>query len=101
MENLAVTESFAKFPLYRPLIGQDKEEIVSVAEKIGTYGISILPYEDCCVLFSPKHPVLRADIDEAKKIYDAMGVDDLIQKAFDAREIVKYSLKDRLNEFQN
>lgn len=97
VENLAVTESFAKFPLYRPLIGQDKEEIVSVAEKIGSYEISILPYEDCCVLFSPKHPVLRADIDEAKKIYDAMGVDDLIQKAFDEREIVRFSLKDSVS----
>ncbi|MBQ2601001.1 MAG: tRNA 4-thiouridine(8) synthase ThiI [Treponema sp.] len=94
VENLALTESFAEHPLYRPLIGQDKEEIVSVAERIGTYGISILPYEDCCVLFSPKHPVLRADLDEARKIYEGMDVDALIQKAFDERQIIHYSLED-------
>lgn len=94
VENLAVTESFAQYPLYRPLIGQDKEEIVDVALKIGTYGISILPYEDCCVLFSPKHPVLRADVSEAKKIYEAMNVDDLVKKAFEERKVINFNLHD-------
>ncbi len=98
VENLAVTESFAEHPLYRPLIGQDKEEIVDVAVKIGTYDISILPYEDCCVLFSPKHPVLRADLDEAKKIYEAMNVDELIQKSFEERKVVRFTLRDTVQE---
>ena len=96
VSNLSVTESFAEHPLYRPLIGLDKEEIVSTAESIGTYGISVLPYEDCCVLFSPKHPVLRADPAEARKIYEGMDVDALIQKAFDERQIIHYSLEDTI-----
>lgn len=93
IENLAVTESFAEKPLVRPLIGLDKEEIMDTANFIGTYETSILPYEDCCVLFSPKHPVLRATIEEAKKIYDSMEIDSLIQKSFDERQIFRYSIR--------
>ena len=95
-QNLAVTESFAEFPLYRPLIGLDKEEIVNTAVEIGTYATSILPYEDCCVLFSPKHPVLRADVAESKKIYDAMEIDELVAKAFEERQIYRYSIRDEV-----
>ena len=94
IENLAVTESFATYPLLRPLVGLDKEEIVETAKKIGTYETSILPYEDCCVLFSPKHPVLRASIEEAKTIYDGMNIDELVYKAFEEREIKHFSAKD-------
>jgi len=98
IENMSCTESFAEYPLLRPLVGTDKEDIVDVAKKIGSYDISILPYEDCCVLFSPKHPVLKADVAEAKKIYDAMEVDELIQKAFDERKIIRYSVTDFIGE---
>lgn len=87
LENMRVTESMAEVPLLRPLVGLDKEEIVETAEFIGTYETSILPYEDCCVLFSPKHPVLKADLEEAKKIYADIAPDELIQKAFDSREV--------------
>ncbi len=98
IENLAVTESFAEKPLMRPLIGLDKEEIVDTANFIGTYETSILPYEDCCVLFSPKHPILRATIKEAKEIYDSMEIDELIQKSFDERKIIRYSIRDIIGE---
>ena len=98
IENLAVTESFAEKPLVRPLIGLDKEEIMDTANFIGTYETSILPYEDCCVLFSPKHPVLRATIEEAKKIYDSMEIDSLIQRSFDERQIFRYSRRDVIGE---
>ena len=98
IENLAVTESFAEKPLVRPLIGLDKEEIMDTANFIGTYETSILPYEDCCVLFSPKHPVLCATIEEAKKIYDSMEIDSLIQKSFDERQIFRYSIRDVIGE---
>ena len=94
IENMTVTESFAEYPLLRPLVGLDKEDIVDVAKKIGTYDISILPYEDCCVLFSPKHPVLRATVEEAAKIYKEMQIDDLIEKAFNERKIIRYALRD-------
>lgn len=97
-ENMACTESFAEYPLYRPLIGLDKEEIINTAEFLGTYPISILPYEDCCVLFSPRHPVLRAPVEEAKRIYDEMKIDELVQKAFDERKIIHFSIQDSVKE---
>lgn len=98
IENLTVTESFAEFPLLRPLIGMDKEEIVEVARKIGTFETSILPYEDCCVLFSPRHPILKANVEEARRIYQELEVDDLIKKSFDERKIVRYSIQDFVKE---
>ena len=87
VQNMRCTESFAALPLMRPLVGMDKEEIIADALKIGTYETSILPYEDCCVLFSPRHPVLRASVDEARGVYESLGVDALIRKAYDGREI--------------
>lgn len=98
IENLSVTESFAEKPLLRPLVGMDKEEIIAVSEKIGTYPISILPYEDCCVLFSPKHPVLHASVAEAREIYQSLEVDDLIKEAFENREIIRYALRDTIGQ---
>lgn len=95
-ENLCVTESFAEVPLYRPLIGMDKEEITDTALRIGTYETSILPYEDCCVLFSPRHPVLKATVEDAHEIYKKLEIDELIQKAFDERKIFYYSLRDKV-----
>lgn len=89
-ENMAVTESMAELPLYRPLIGLDKEEIIATAKEIGTYDTSILPYEDCCVLFSPKHPILRAPLEEAQQIYKSMEIDSLVEKAFNERVLKRY-----------
>ena len=86
IENLTVTNSCAEFPVLRPLIGMDKEEIITVAKEIGTYETSILPYEDCCVLFSPRHPVLRADLAYTTEIYNNLKIDDMLKEAFDARE---------------
>jgi thiamine biosynthesis protein ThiI len=86
IENLSVTNFLAERPVLRPLIGMDKQEIINTAIDIGTYETSILPYEDCCVLFSPKHPVLKADLQEALDIYNALDIEDLIQEAFESRE---------------
>ncbi len=98
VENLRVTESFAELPLIRPLIGMDKEDIVDVANEIGTFNTSILPYEDCCVLFSPKHPVLKAKIEDAQQIYKEMEIDELIEKAFDERKIFRYGIRETVGE---
>jgi thiamine biosynthesis protein ThiI len=97
-ENMAVTESMSKFPLFRPLVGTDKEDIIITSKKIGTYETSILPYEDCCVLFAPKHPVLHASVRDAKMLYEAMDCAQLIQEAFDEREILKFSAHDYVAE---
>ncbi len=87
LENMKVTESKSELPLLRPLVALDKEEIIETAVSIGTYETSILPYEDCCVLFSPRHPVLKAELNEAIDIYTKINPDELIQKAFDTREV--------------
>ncbi|MCR5605576.1 MAG: tRNA 4-thiouridine(8) synthase ThiI [Treponema sp.] len=91
IQNMTVTESCCEYPLLRPLVGLDKEEIIATAEEIGSYETSILPYEDCCVLFSPKHPVLRASVEEAQQIYKDMQIDELIQKSFDERKVIWFS----------
>jgi thiamine biosynthesis protein ThiI len=91
IENIACTQNRVKLPVLRPLIGMGKEEIIARAEKIRTYETSILPYEDCCVLFSPPHPVLRGDPDEARKIYEGLDAEGLIKEALEKVEREKCS----------
>ncbi len=98
IENLAITEAASPLPLLRPLIGLDKEEIVETARYIDSYETSILPYEDCCVLFSPKHPVLKAHIEDVLFLYEALKVDALIQEAFEKREIKIYRASDSIRK---
>jgi thiamine biosynthesis protein ThiI len=81
IENIRCTQSRIGIPVLQPLIGMDKESIIRKAETIGTYGTSILPYEDCCVLFSPPHPILRGDPEEAARLYEALELDPLIHQA--------------------
>lgn len=92
IENMNVTEHFAEYPLLRPLVGLDKEEIIATAEFIDTYGTSILPYEDCCVLFSPKHPILRGRIEDAERIFAELEVEDLIKESFEKRDVKRFEL---------
>lgn len=98
VQNMAVTESASTYPLLRPLVGLDKEEIIQTAKAIGTYETSILPYEDCCVLFSPKHPVLKATVEEAQRLYKELDAEELIQAAFDRREHKRFAVKDYIAE---
>jgi len=91
IENITCTQKSLKLPVLRPLIGMGKEDIIARAEKIGTYETSILPYEDCCVLFSPPHPVLRGDPDEAHKIYGELDAGPLIEEALGEAEKEKCS----------
>jgi thiamine biosynthesis protein ThiI len=72
IENLTCSESRAALPVLRPLVGMDKETITSLARRYGTYETSILPFADCCVLFSPPHPVLRGNPREAGALYDTL-----------------------------
>lgn len=89
VENIASTGSLTTLPILRPLIGTDKDEIIQRARKIGTYETSILPYQDCCVLFSPPHPITRSRVSEAQELYKALELDDLIGKAILEKEIFK------------
>jgi thiamine biosynthesis protein ThiI len=91
IENITCIQHRLKLPVLRPLIGINKEDIIAMGESIGTYKTSILPYADCCVLFSPPHPVLRGDPIEAGKLYDDLNIEQLIDEALNAAEIVKCS----------
>jgi len=92
MEALRVTGDVVELPVLRPLIGMDKEEIVRLSRHIGTFGTSILPYEDCCTVFTPRHPKTKPHLDEVIEVESALDVEGLIQRAMDGREYVKIKL---------
>ena len=88
MDGLCCTNAVCDMPVFRPLIGFDKTEIMDYAEKIGTYETSILPYEDCCTIFTPKHPQTKPRVEqliESEKLIDGEG---LIRRAIEGIEIL-------------
>ena len=89
IENLSCTQSRIKLPVLRPLIGLSKENIIKEAVRIGTYDISIQPYEDCCVLFNPPHPMLYGEPAEAALLYEKLEIETLIDEALQNYELVK------------
>ena len=92
LEAMACTNAVCTLPVLRPVVGMDKEEIVRIARKIGTFETSILPYEDCCTVFTPKHPKTRpqvADLEEAEK---ALDVEVLVDEAVAGIERVMLEL---------
>ena len=78
---LACTDATASLPVFRPVIGMDKEEIIAISRRIETFDISIQPYEDCCTVFTPKHPRTRPRLDMVEKAEQALEVDVLIEEA--------------------
>ena len=81
LENLSVVGEATTMPIFRPLIGMDKSEIVTEAQAIGTYPISIVPDQDCCTLFTPRNPLTRARLDEITAAESALPIDDLVSRA--------------------
>ena len=81
MEAMACTGAVVDLPILRPCIGMDKEEIVQISRKIGTYETSILPYEDCCTVFTPRHPRLRPTIGEMQYAEEKLDIDKLVAEA--------------------
>lgn len=96
LDAMSFTDSMTELLVLRPLVGMDKEEITRNAERIGTYEISILPYEDCCVVFSPKHPVTRPVKSIIRKHFEALAMDEMIDKA--VKNTVVYSFDPMGNE---
>ncbi|MDO5041737.1 MAG: tRNA uracil 4-sulfurtransferase ThiI, partial [Peptoniphilus sp.] len=78
IDGLNVTNNIAQMLVFRPLIGMDKVNIIEVAQKIGTYDTSILPFEDCCTVFLPKHPVLKPKLQDIEKSESNLDVDQLV-----------------------
>ena len=75
LESLCVTDDAVEMPVFRPLIGFDKEDIVTIAKRIGTFETSILPYEDCCTVFVPQHPVTKPEV---KKLRESEAMVDFM-----------------------
>ena len=88
MEAMAVTGQVVSLPVFRPVVGMDKEEIIRIARKIGTFETSILPYEDCCTVFTPRHPKTRPTLEEIQEAEAGLQIDTLMQKAVDGIERV-------------
>jgi thiamine biosynthesis protein ThiI len=86
LENLRVIEDASSLPILRPLITYDKSDIIDVARSIGTYDTSILPYDDCCTLFVPKHPATKARIKDLERAEKGLDLDAMAQEMADAAE---------------
>ena len=91
MQSLAATNDVCTMPVFRPVIGFDKQEIIDLSEKIGTYETSIQPYEDCCTIFVAKHPVTKPRLDVIKKSERKLDdcIDELLKTAIETEEVVK------------
>ena len=87
---LGCTNAAAEFPVFRPVIGMDKIEITEISRKIGTYETSILPYEDCCTVFSPKHPRTKPSLDDIIAAESSFDFDKMIDEAVEKTEVKRF-----------
>ena len=92
IQAMACTEACISLPVLRPLVGMDKEEIVHIARRIGTFDTSILPYEDCCTVFTPRHPRTKPKVEEIVEAEKALDIDALVEEAFQGREQIRIDL---------
>ena len=83
MQALGVTDIISELPVFRPLIGTDKSDIVELARKIDTFETSILPYEDCCTVFTPRHPRTRPELSKVEAEEAKTDVEALTKEAFE------------------
>ena len=89
MDAMTVTGQVVDIPVLRPVVGMDKEEIVQISRKIGTYDTSILPYEDCCTVFTPRHPRLRPTVEEAEAAEAGLDIEAMVQAAVEGIERIR------------
>lgn len=88
LESITSTNSVATLPVFRPLIGFDKDEIIEISQKIGAFETSILPYEDCCTIFLPKRPVTKPRLSAVEKIESVLDIDTLVENALNNIETI-------------
>ena len=91
LDNITVIDEVAQMPILRPLIGFNKNEIIDVSQEIGTYPVSILPDQDCCSLFVPKHPVIHGNIKTVNKLEAVLPIDDMVAAALEQVELKQFS----------
>lgn len=89
IDAMVCTDQAVSMPVFRPLIGMDKEEIVSISRQIDTFELSIQPYEDCCTVFTPKHPKLKPVLKYVKRAQEEVDWSELIEQAIDECEVIK------------
>ncbi len=94
LENMATIGSVVTMPVLRPLVGMDKDEITAEAERLGTYPISIIPDQDCCTLFTPKHPATKAKRYEVDRAEAALPIEQIVDEAVTAAIVETYSFPD-------
>ena len=99
LTSMSVINEVTNMPVIRPVACMDKLEIIDISNKIGTYETSILPYEDCCTIFLPKHPVINPDIEVCKKIEESFDFDSLIDEAIDNVEVINNFDKEKFSEY--
>ena len=87
LENMTSINSVVTMPVLRPLVGMDKEEIVAEAERLGSYSISIIPDQDCCTLFTPRHPATRARAIDVERAEAGLPIEEIVEKAVTAAEV--------------
>jgi len=95
LENLSIIGGAATLPVLRPLVGMDKDEITAAAQRLGTYEISIIPDQDCCQLFTPRHPATRAHLADVEAAERALPVADWVRRAAEAAELAEFHFPGR------
>ena len=96
MQSLAATNAVCTLPVYRPLIGFDKNEIIDISEKIDAYETSIQPFEDCCTIFVAKHPVTKPNLKVIERSETKLSekIDELMKTAIDTTEVIHITAED-------
>jgi thiamine biosynthesis protein ThiI len=89
LESMAVINELVRLPVLRPLVTMDKIEIIDYARKIGTYDISILPYEDCCSLFVPKHPATRPNLQKVREAEEKLDIPSLLEESLEKTQVLE------------
>jgi len=95
MSAIACTDAVCRIPVFRPLVGMDKTEIIEIARKIDTFETSVLPYEDCCTVFTPRHPKVRPRVQDVEKAQSSFDFEPLIQKAVENTQLKTFSPENR------
>lgn len=91
MSAIACTDAVCRIPVFRPLVGMDKTEIIEIARKIDTFETSVLPYEDCCTVFTPRHPKVRPSLSDVEKAQGKFDFEPLIVKAVEGTEMKTFN----------
>ncbi|MDP1571384.1 MAG: tRNA uracil 4-sulfurtransferase ThiI [Vicinamibacterales bacterium] len=91
LENMTVIAQATSLEILRPLVGMDKEEITDAAQRLGSYPISIVPDEDCCTLFTPRHPLTRARLDEVLAAEAALPIEEMVREALDRTAVERFA----------